>query len=105
MGALQVLFLTICGGVWDNDAVGFYYDLNSKCSDVYRQLELYFTIALPAISICCYIAIIFILKKVKYVDEKYNLKLYFSYRKVLISFTVFIPENLNSDFLFSFRKA
>uniref|UniRef100_A0A914M3D5 Uncharacterized protein n=1 Tax=Meloidogyne incognita TaxID=6306 RepID=A0A914M3D5_MELIC len=62
MSALQVLFMTICGGIWDDEAVGFFYD-NSPCSDEYRQLEFYFTIAFPAISICCYVAIIFILKK------------------------------------------
>ncbi|CAK5020493.1 unnamed protein product [Meloidogyne enterolobii] len=62
MSALQVLFMTICGGIWDDEAVGFFYD-NSPCSDKYRQLEFYFTIAFPAISICCYVAIIFILKK------------------------------------------
>jgi hypothetical protein len=57
-----------CGGVWDREAVGFFYDtINPEtftCSEVYRIAELYFTIAFPAISICCYLAIIFILKKV-----------------------------------------
>ncbi|KAL7075129.1 hypothetical protein ACQ4LE_005782 [Meloidogyne hapla] len=62
MGALQILFMTICGGIWDSETVGFFYD-DSACSEKYRELEFYFTIAFPAISICCYVAIIFILKK------------------------------------------
>ncbi|KAF7623502.1 7TM_GPCR_Srx domain-containing protein [Meloidogyne graminicola] len=65
LGAFEILFLTLCSGVWDNNAVGFYYKIDNICSDIYRQLELYFTIAFPTLSTFCYIAIIIILKKTR----------------------------------------
>ena len=66
MGGMEVAFMTpYCAGVWDSDAVGFFYDTSLVCCDYYRQWEFYLTIVFPAVSISCYLAIILILKKVK----------------------------------------
>ncbi|KAL3101988.1 hypothetical protein niasHS_003397 [Heterodera schachtii] len=63
---LVLLFMTsMCGGVWDGQAVGFYYDRTLKCSNVFIEVELYFTITFPALSVLFYLLIVVMLKKTR----------------------------------------
>lgn len=65
--SLVILFMTpYCGGVWDREAVGFFYDQRLKCSDIYGHIELYVTIVFPALSITFYMFIVYLLKKVSF---------------------------------------
>ncbi|KAL3071530.1 hypothetical protein niasHT_031894 [Heterodera trifolii] len=66
MFLLIILFMTpLCGGVWDHQAVGFFYDTRLDCSKVYIDVELYFTIAFPALSVLIYLVIVVLLKKTR----------------------------------------
>uniref|UniRef100_A0A914HYN8 G-protein coupled receptors family 1 profile domain-containing protein n=1 Tax=Globodera rostochiensis TaxID=31243 RepID=A0A914HYN8_GLORO len=61
---MVVVFMTpICGGIWDPVAIGFFYDTRLECSRMYIDLELYFTIVFPALSVLFYLIIVVLLKQ------------------------------------------
>lgn len=63
---LTILFMTpTCGGIWDRQTVGFFYNMSLECSHIYSEIELYFTIVFPAISVFFYVSIVAMLKKVR----------------------------------------